>query len=59
MNDVAKSTKKKPLRVTVWSGSVETFIGRALERPKKIDRGQRLPSEITVTCEDPAKCSRS
>ena len=59
MKNVAKTTKKRSLRVTVSSGSVETFLGRSLERAKKIDRGQRLPSEITVTFEDPAKCSRS
>jgi hypothetical protein len=59
VKDVAKPTKKRPLRVTVSSGSVEAFIGRSLERAKKIDHGQRLPSETTVTFEDTAKCSRS
>ncbi len=59
MKDVAKPTKKRPLRVTASSGSVEAFIGRSLERAKEIDRGHRLPSEITVTFEDLAKCSRS
>ena len=59
MKDTAKPAKKRPLRVTVSSGSVEAFIGRSLERAKKLDRGHRLPSETTVTFEDPAKCSRS
>jgi len=59
VKDVAKPTKKRPLCVTVSYGSVEVFIGRSLERAMEIDHGHRLPSEITVTFEDPAKCSRS
>lgn len=59
MKDVTKPDIKRPPRVKVSSGSVEAFIERSIERAKNIDRGQRLPSEITVTFEDPAECSRS
>jgi len=59
VKDVAKPTKKRPLRVTVSYGSVEAFIGLSLKRAKEIDHGHRLPSEITVTFEGPGKCSRS
>jgi predicted transcriptional regulator len=58
MKDAAKPTKKRSPRVTVSSGSVETFIGRSLERARKMDRGERLPSEITMTFEDPADLVR-
>jgi predicted transcriptional regulator len=44
--------------VTVSSGSVKAFMGRSLERARKIDRGQRLASEITMTFEDPADLVR-
>jgi predicted transcriptional regulator len=54
MKNVAKPTKKASPRVTVSSGSVEAFIGRSLERPRKLDCGEDLPPEITMTFEDPA-----
>ena len=57
MKNVAKPTEKK-MRVTVSSGSVDAFIGRSLERARKIDRGEQLPSEITMTFEDPADLVR-
>ena len=58
MRDVAKPTKKRLPRVTASSGSVEAFVGRSLERARKMDSGQRLPSEITMTFEDPADLVR-
>jgi predicted transcriptional regulator len=53
----AGKTKKAP-RVTVSSGSVKAFIGRSLERARKLDRGERLPPEITMTFEDPSDLVR-
>jgi predicted transcriptional regulator len=59
MKDAGKPTSKKPLpRVTVSSGSVEAFIGRSLERARRLDRGERLAPEITMTFEDPADLVR-
>ena len=58
MKNAAKVIKKTPRRVTVASGSVEAFIERSLERARKLDRGQRLPSEITMTFEDPSDLLR-
>jgi predicted transcriptional regulator len=58
MKNVAKPTKKTAPRVTVSSGSVEGFIGRSLERARKMDLGERLPSEITMTFEDPSDLVR-
>lgn len=49
---------KAPRRVTVSSGSVEAFVARSLERARRLDRGERLPSEITMTFEDPADLVR-
>jgi predicted transcriptional regulator len=54
----AKTTKKTLPRVTVSSESVEEFIGRSLARARKIDRGDRLAPEITMTFEDPADLIR-
>jgi predicted transcriptional regulator len=58
MKNVTKPAKKTSPRVTVSSGSVETFMGRSLERARKIDRGERLAPEITRTFEDPADLMR-
>ena len=58
MKNVGKPTKKTPPRVTVSSGSVEAFIGRSLERTRKLDRGAKLPHEITMSFEDPADLVR-
>jgi predicted transcriptional regulator len=54
----AKVTKKMPRRVTVASGNVEAFVERSLERARKLDRGERLPCEITMTFEDPTDLLR-
>jgi predicted transcriptional regulator len=45
-------------QVTVASGTVEAFIERSLERAQKLDRGERLPSEMTMTFEDPSDLLR-
>jgi hypothetical protein len=58
MKNLAKATKKTSPRVTVSSGSVEVFVGRSLERARKMDRGEQLPLEITMTFEDPADLVR-
>jgi predicted transcriptional regulator len=44
--------------MTVSSGSVEALIGRSLERARKLDRGEKLPPEITMTFVDPADLVR-
>lgn len=58
MKNVGKPTKKTSSRVTVSSGSVEAFIGRSLERARRLDRGEKLAPEITMTFEDPADLVR-
>ncbi len=59
MRNAAKSTRKTSPRVTVSSGTVGTFIGRSLERARRMDRGEKLPSEITLTFEDPSDLVRA
>jgi predicted transcriptional regulator len=58
MKNAANSNKRTPRHVTVSSGTVEAFIGRSLERARKMDRGEKLPSEISMTFEDPADLVR-
>lgn len=58
MKNVGKPTKKTSPRVTVSSGSVEAFIGRSLERARRLDRAEKLAPEITMTFEDPADLVR-
>jgi predicted transcriptional regulator len=40
-------------KVTLRVGSAEGFFDRLQERAKKLDRGEVLPSGITITFEDP------
>jgi len=58
MKTIARLGKKVPARVTVSFGTVEAFVGRSLERARKMDRGEKLPSEISMTFEDPADLVR-
>lgn len=58
MKSVGKPTKKTSPRVTVSPGSVEAFIGRSLERARRLDRGEKLAPEITMSFEDPADLVR-
>src|SRR5579859_7631758 len=58
MKNIGKVIKKTRPRATVTSGTVEAFIERSLERARKLDRGERLPSEITRTFEDPSDLLR-
>jgi predicted transcriptional regulator len=58
MKNVGKPAKQASPRVTVSSGSVEAFIGRSLERARRLDRGEKLAPEITLTFEDPADLVR-
>lgn len=58
MKSIARPGKKVSPRVTVSSGTVEAFVGRSLERARKMDRGEKLPSEISMTFEDPADLVR-
>jgi len=58
MKNIAKPSKKVSPRVTVSSGTVGAFVGRSLERARKMDRGEKLPPEISMTFEDPADLVR-
>jgi predicted transcriptional regulator len=59
MKSATKTGEKEiPRRVTVSSGTVEAFIGRSMERARKMDRGERLALEITMTFEDPSDLVR-
>lgn len=40
-------------RGNIITGSTEDFISRSLTRARKLDRGEKLPAEITVSFENP------
>jgi predicted transcriptional regulator len=48
--------KKNVLKVE--TGTVRDLIGRSLDRARKLDRGEKLPSEIRLTFGDPADLLR-
>lgn len=54
----AKVVKRAATRLSTRHRAVEAFVGRSLERARKLDRGERLPSEITMTFEDPSDLAR-
>jgi predicted transcriptional regulator len=58
MKNAARVIKKTPRHVTASPGTVEAFIERSLGRARKMDRGERLPSEIRMTFEDPSDLIR-
>jgi predicted transcriptional regulator len=58
MKNGARNGSKAARRVTVSSGTAEAFVRRSLDRARKLDRGETLPSEITMTFEDPADLVR-
>jgi predicted transcriptional regulator len=58
MKNATRPIRKVSPRVAVSAGTVEAFIGRSLERARKIDRGEKLPPEITMTFEDPSDLAR-
>ena len=58
MRNEAKVIRKAPRHVTVSAGTVEGFVLRSLERAGKLDRGETLPAEITMTFEDPSDLVR-
>ena len=45
--------------VKVGVGTVEEFFERALNRARKLDRGERLTPEMRLTFEDPADLIRA
>ena len=42
----------------VSTGAVEEFFKRSQDRARKLDRGERLPTELRLTFEDPADLLR-
>jgi predicted transcriptional regulator len=51
--------KKTPKNINVTTGTTEAFFERSLNRARKLDRGERLPTEMRLTFEDPADLLRA
>jgi len=47
--------QKRAVNMKVSTGTADEFFERSLERARKIDRGEKLIPEITLTFEDPAE----
>src|SRR5580658_1139594 len=54
-----KKMKKTPKRVSVSTGTADAFFKRSLDRARKLDRGEKLPTELRLTFEDPADLLRA
>jgi len=51
-------TQMKTDELTVWTGGTDDFFRKIRERAKKLDSGETLPAEITISFEDPAELLR-
>jgi predicted transcriptional regulator len=49
---------KKAVDMKVATGAADEFFEHSLERARKLDRGEKLTPEITLTFEDPADLMR-
>ena len=49
---------KKGKNLKMSTGTVEAFFERSLNRARKLDRGERLPTEMRLIFEDPADLLR-
>lgn len=50
---------KKPAKsIEVSTGTLEAFFERSLNRARKLDRGEKLPTEMRVTFKDPTDLLR-
>jgi predicted transcriptional regulator len=47
--------KMKKAKVTIQTDSKDEFFSRLRDRAKKLDSGETLPAEITISFEDPAE----
>jgi predicted transcriptional regulator len=45
-------------KVTVSTGTVDSFFRRSRDRARKLDRGEKLAPRVTLTFEDPADFAR-
>src|SRR5271165_1079106 len=50
---------KKTTKDKVDIGTVEAFFERSVNRARKLDRGEKLPTELRLTFEDPADLHRA
>jgi predicted transcriptional regulator len=50
--------KKTVKDLKVGAGTAEAFFERSLTRARKLDRGEKLPTEMRLTFEDPADLLR-
>src|SRR5436190_24118338 len=60
MNSAVKEmlATKKSVKARITTGTVDAFFDRSLERARRLDRGEKLPAEITMTFEDPSDLMR-
>jgi predicted transcriptional regulator len=55
----AAEMKKTPKKLNVSTDTTEAFFERSLNRARKLDRGERLPTAMRLTFEDPADLLRA
>src|SRR5579859_7647859 len=53
-----KKMKRSAKKLKVSTGTVEAFFERSRNRARKLDRGEKLPTEMRLTFEDPSDLLR-
>ena len=54
----SKTKSRTKTQARLIADSTDSFFARSRERARKLDRGERLPAQITVVFEDPSDLMR-
>src|SRR5438128_2353759 len=54
----ARSKGKASVRASLTTETTDSFFARSRERAKRLDRSEKLPTQITVAFEDPSDLMR-
>jgi len=54
-----KKMKKTPKHLNVSTGTAQALFKRSFDRARKLDRGEKLPTELRLTFEDPTDLLRA
>ena len=57
-NVIKKANGNAKVKASLMTGTAESFFARSRERACRLDRGERLPAQITVIFEDPSDLLR-
>ena len=54
----AKPKGKTPVKARLTTETADSFFARSRERARRLDRGEKLPAQLTINFEDPSDLMR-